>query len=518
MVRIAPIKVAYNPKTLWFDPGDLELKKEDPVVVSTARGLEFGRMADDVFEADEAQVKKLKTALKPVKRLASEEDVARSEEMCRRSEEALPVFKQMAAEASEDMHPVSVEFLLDGDKAVFYFEAEERVDFRELVRRLAAHFHVRIDMRQIGVRDEARMVGGLGHCGQELCCKRLGGEFCPVSIRMAKEQDLSLNPQKISGVCGRLMCCLRYEFDAYKDFKSRAPKQNSQVETPAGMAKVVDLDVPREIVSLKVEGEKPVRVPLADFEPPDEGSNRPNRVGQDAWDEATTQAVIGVAGESSIFATSQLTGCDKLADRKAVRRTGSGGKGGPKGRGGAGKGSGTVSGGSSAGSGNESRKPRRRRSTKVAADGTAQPATTEETPSKRKPKQGGAAASGGGRKQGLKKGGNGAQGGGNGGKKGSGSQNGQGRTGGAPAGGGRGGADKNAKKQGAKGGQGASKQGPRPGQRSSGLRQQGAGASASGAPGAAPGGEGGHRRARRRSHKAGGPQEGQGGAAGGKAE
>ena len=513
MVRIAPIRLAYNPKTLWFDPGDLELKKEDPVVVSTARGLEFGRMADDVFEADEAQVKKLKTALKPVKRLASEEDVARAEEMCRRSEEALPVFKQMAAEASEDMHPVSVEFLLDGDKAVFYFEAEERVDFRELVRRLAAHFHVRIDMRQIGVRDEARMVGGLGHCGQELCCKRLGGEFCPVSIRMAKEQDLSLNPQKISGVCGRLMCCLRYEFDAYKDFKSRAPKQNSQVETPAGMAKVVDLDVPREIVSLKVEGEKPVRVPLADFEPPDEGSNRPNRVGQDAWNEATTQAVIGVAGESSIFATSQLTGSDKLADPKAVRRTGSGGKGGPKGRGGAGKGSGTGSGGSSAGSGNESRKPRRRRSTKVAADGTVQPATTEETPSKRKPRQGGAAASGGGRKQGSKKGGNGAQGGGNGGKKGSGSQNGQGRNGGAPTGGGRGGADKNAKKQGAKGGQGASKQGPRPGQRSSGLRQQGAGASALGAPGASPGGEGGHRRARRRSHKAGGPQEGQGGKA-----
>lgn len=519
MVRIAPIRLAYNPKTLWFDPGDLELGKEDPVVVSTARGLEFGRMADDVFEADEAQVKKLKTALKPVKRLASEEDVARAEEMCRRSEEALPVFKQMAAETSEDMHPVSVEFLLDGDKAVFYFEAEERVDFRELVRKLAAHFHVRIDMRQIGVRDEARMVGGLGHCGQELCCKRLGGEFCPVSIRMAKEQDLSLNPQKISGVCGRLMCCLRYEFDAYKDFKSRAPKQNSQVETPAGMAKVVDLDVPREIVSLKVEGEKPVKVPLADFEPPDEGSNRPNRVGQDAWEEATTQAVIGVAGESSIFATSQLTGSDKLADPKAVRRTGSGGKGSSKGRGGAGKGSGSGAGtGGSAGSGNESRKPRRRRSTKVAADGTAQPATTEESPSKRKPRQGGATASGGGKKQGSKKGGSGAQGGGNGGKKGSGSQNGQGRNGGAPTGGGRGGADKNAKKQGAKGGQGAAKQGPRPGQRSSGLRQQGAGASASGAPGAAPGGEGGHRRARRRSHKAGGPQEGQGGAAGGKAE
>ncbi|RDB63128.1 hypothetical protein C1878_04470 [Gordonibacter sp. 28C] len=495
MVRIAPIRLAYNPKTLWFDPGDLELKKDDPVVVSTARGLEFGRMADDVFEADEAQVKKLKTALKPVKRLASEEDAERAEEMCRRSEEALPVFKQMAAEASEDMHPVSVEFLLDGDKAVFYFEAEERVDFRELVRKLAAHFHVRIDMRQIGVRDEARMVGGLGHCGQELCCKRLGGEFCPVSIRMAKEQDLSLNPQKISGVCGRLMCCLRYEFDAYKDFKSRAPKQNSQVETPAGMAKVVDLDVPREVVSLKVDGEKPVKVPLADFDPPEEGANRPNRVGEEAWDEATTQAVIGVAGESSIFATTQLTGADKLADPTAVRRTGSGGKGGSKGRNGSGKGSGAGSGSGSGAqaSGGESRKPRRRRSTKVSADGTAQPAAVEEGSSKRKPKQGGDASSNGGKKQGGQK-----RGGQAGGKKGQGGQNG-GRN-----------AAQGGKKQGAKGGQGQAKSGPRPGQKSSGLRQQGGGAPAQNgsgkAGGAAPTGDGGHRRARRRSHKAGGPQ------------
>ena len=240
MVRIAPVNLYYNPKTLWFDAGELDVRCGDGVVVSTARGVEFGRASGDVFEADASQVKKLKTPLKPVKRIATEADEARAKEMEAKSAEALPVFKQMAAEAGADMRPVSVEYLLDGDKAVFYFEAEERVDFRELVRKLAAHFHVRIDMRQIGVRDEARMVGGLGHCGQELCCKRLGGEFCPVSIRMAKEQDLSLNPQKISGVCGRLMCCLRYEFDAYKDFKSRAPKQNSQVQTPAGPAKVVD--------------------------------------------------------------------------------------------------------------------------------------------------------------------------------------------------------------------------------------------------------------------------------------
>ena len=226
MVRVAPIKLFYNPRTLWFDPGDLDIRKGNAVVVTTARGTEFGEATGDVFEAGEkADVKKLKTALKPVRRLATDEDVEAAYEMERRSAEALPVFKEMAAEANADMHPVSVEYLLDGDKAVFYFEAEERVDFRDLVRKLAAHFHVRIDMRQIGVRDEARMVGGLGHCGQELCCKRLGGEFCPVSIRMAKEQDLSLNPQKISGVCGRLMCCLRYEFDAYKDFKGRAQAQ-----------------------------------------------------------------------------------------------------------------------------------------------------------------------------------------------------------------------------------------------------------------------------------------------------
>lgn len=224
MARIAPVKLQYNPKTLWFDPQDLELAEGDPVVVKTERGNEFGH-TDGIIEVEEDELKKLKSKLKPVLRKATEEDLQQVEEMRRLGAEALPVFKKMAAEVNEDMHPVLVEYLFDGDKAVFFFEAEERVDFRDLVRKLASEFHVRVDMRQIGVRDEARLVGGLGHCGQELCCKRLGGEFCPVSIRMAKEQDLSLNPQKISGVCGRLMCCLRYEYEAYKDFKSRAPRR-----------------------------------------------------------------------------------------------------------------------------------------------------------------------------------------------------------------------------------------------------------------------------------------------------
>ncbi|OUO96760.1 hypothetical protein B5F41_00725 [Gordonibacter sp. An232A] len=492
MARIAPVNLYYNPKTLWFDAGELDIKAGDGLVVSTARGTEFGRAAGEVFEADAAKVKKLKTPLKPVKRLATPEDERRAAEMERKSREALPVFKEMAAEAGADMRPVSVEYLLDGDKAVFYFEAEERVDFRDLVRKLAARFHVRIDMRQIGVRDEARMVGGLGHCGQELCCKRLGGEFCPVSIRMAKEQDLSLNPQKISGVCGRLMCCLRYEFEAYKDFKSRAPKQNSTVDTPAGPAKVVDLDVPRETVSLKVEGEKPVKVPLADFEPPEEGSARPKAVGEEAWEVASARTAAGAAGESSIFATSQLTGADKLADPGAVRRVGRGGQRSVApardGRSGVGEGAGPSG-----------RKPRRRRSTKVGGEaapaegGEARKRAKQQKPQKQ---QGAAAAKGAG-----PKGGQGSQQ-----KKRSGAGGGKGRPTARPS--------DAPKRQGQAGpkqrsSQGASKQGgPRPGQRSSGLRQERAGQrprpERSERPERAAGADEGHRRARRRSHRAGG--------------
>lgn len=504
MVRIAPINLYYNPKTLWFDAGDLDVRAGDGVIVSTARGTEFGRAAHDVFEADEAQIKKLKSPLKPVKRIATDEDEARAAELEAKSREALPVFKEMAAEGNGDMHPVSVEYLFEGDKAIFYFEAEERVDFRELVRKLAAHFRVRIDMRQIGVRDEARMVGGLGHCGQELCCKRLGGEFCPVSIRMAKEQDLSLNPQKISGVCGRLMCCLRYEFDAYKDFKSRAPKQNATVETPDGPAKVVDLDVPREIVSLKIMGEKPVKVPLADFDPPEEGSNRPNRVGEEAWQDATTADPIGFAGESALFGTTtQLTGQDKLADPGSVRRTGRGGqkpsKGGGSNGGRAGGGNGGQKGGKQADAQAQSaRKPRRRRSTKVGGEGAAAPEAAETQKRKQKQQGGGSPKGGQGGQQQKRRSGQGGQSGNGGSKK----QQGQ-RQGG-----------EGAKKQGPKGMQPSK---PRPGQKSSGLRQgqkpqqprqdKAPRPERSGAPsgeGGRPTGDGGHRRARRRSHKAGG--------------
>ena len=373
MVRIAPVRLTFNPRTLWFDAGDYDLEVGQGVVVTTARGTEYGLLDKPVFEMDYEETKKLKSPLKPVQRVATEEDAARNEEFAELARAALPTFRRIAGEMLPAMNPVAVEYLFDGDKAVFYFESEERVDFRELVRKLAAEFHIRVDMKQIGVRDGARMVGGLGHCGQELCCRRLGGEFNPVSIRMAKEQDLSLNPQKISGVCGRLMCCLRYEYDAYKDFHSRAPKKNAKIATPDGEGKVVDLDVPREIVSIKVGDEKPVKVPLADMEAL-EGQARPNAVGEEAWERASEPVSSRIDSALSLF-TTELSGEDKLAEPGKVRHVhGEDAKRQSKSR------SRRRSGSSRAAkaadgehaSQQPQRKQRRRRSTTVKSDGSAQ--------------------------------------------------------------------------------------------------------------------------------------------------
>lgn len=289
------------------------------MVVTTARGMEFGTAATAVIEVEDERVEALKSPLQPVVRIADEADLEQREEMRRLSKEALPVFKELAAETNEAMRPVMVEYLFDGSKAVFLFEAEERTDFRELVRKLTNRLHVRVDMRQIGVRDEARILGGLGHCGQELCCRRLGGEFCPVSIRMAKAQDLSLNPAQISGVCGRLMCCLRYEYDTYKDFKARAPKQNATIHTPEGDFKVCELDTPHEVVVLRVDRNKKVRIPLSAFDQPEEGaeSQRPKSVG-DAYYEYANASELN-ATLSPLGTTERFTGEDKLAEKGVVR-------------------------------------------------------------------------------------------------------------------------------------------------------------------------------------------------------
>ncbi len=262
MPIVIPVRMHYSMQDLWFDPKSTGAKKGDHVVVATERGTELGLACGDPFVAS---AKEVHGELKPVLRVADESDLSKAEALVRKGEEAMPVFRRLVKENGLDMKPVGVEFLFGGEKAVFYFAAEERVDFRELVRELASHFHQRVDMRQIGVRDEARLVGGYAPCGQELCCVRFGGEFEPVSIRMAKEQDLPLNSAKISGVCGRLMCCLRYEFEAYRDFKQRAPKKNALINTPLGKAKIVEYNTPRETLTLRLENGKSFTVALADM-------------------------------------------------------------------------------------------------------------------------------------------------------------------------------------------------------------------------------------------------------------
>ncbi len=260
MPTVVGVKLRYAGKVLWFDPAGSEPIEGDSVIVSTERGQEFGEVVMPPHDIDPAEVP---TELKPVLRVADENDLARAESLREREREEMERFRALVAKHKLDMKPIGVEHLFDDSKVVFYFAAEERVDFRELVRELAAELHNRIDMRQVGVRDEARMIGGLGHCGQQLCCVRFAGEFQPVSIRMAKEQDLPLNPLKISGLCGRLMCCLRYEYDAYKDFKQRAPKCGTPVDFPDGTAgRISSMNIPRETLTIRQQGGPEVTVPL----------------------------------------------------------------------------------------------------------------------------------------------------------------------------------------------------------------------------------------------------------------
>jgi cell fate regulator YaaT (PSP1 superfamily) len=256
---VVGVKLRFAPKTLWFDPAGATPAEGDSVVVETERGTEMGVVVDAPHEVASAT---LPAALKPVTRIGNEDDLQHAEDLHAKERTAMARYRELVESHKLDMKPIDVEYLFGGDKIVFYFSSEERVDFRELVRDLATEFKARIDMRQIGVRDEARLIGGVGHCGQELCCARLGGDFQPVSIRMAKEQDLPLNPLKISGLCGRLMCCLRYEYDAYKDFKTRAPKRGAIVDTALGLGKVTDLNTPKETVSVRLEDGTSFTVPL----------------------------------------------------------------------------------------------------------------------------------------------------------------------------------------------------------------------------------------------------------------
>ena len=302
-MRVIPVKNRSMSKPLWFDPKGFDVKAGDNVIVETKRGIEFTTAVSDIIEITDAQFKEIKSDLKPVLRIATDNDILQNEKMDEYASLALPVFKQLVAESGLEMNPVSVEYLHDGKRAVFSFEAEERVDFRELIRKLTQEFNVRVAMRQIGARDKSRLLGGIAHCGQELCCSRFGGDFKPMSIRMAKEQDLSLSPQKISGCCGRLMCCLRYEFETYKEYKSMAPKFGSKITCGSQEFRVSAVDMPTSTISLSDADGKAVKIPLCEFEKKNEDDARPNMISVSTYENYSQENPMEVGLDSSWLIT-----------------------------------------------------------------------------------------------------------------------------------------------------------------------------------------------------------------------
>ncbi|QTE68621.1 stage 0 sporulation family protein [Clostridiales bacterium] len=248
MVKIVGIQFQNNGKIHYFDACDMMMKPGDYVVADTAKGLDLGEVVIGIREVEESA----NAPMRKIVRIATPQDIQHSTENREKEREAYQTCQKKIAEHQLDMKLVSVEYAFDNSKILFYFTANGRVDFRSLVKDLASVFKMRIELRQIGVRDEAKMLGGLGPCGRPICCGAFLDEFQPVSIKMAKEQNLSLNPTKISGVCGRLMCCLKYEQDHYEQTRKKMPKTGREVSTPAGTGIVSDLNILKETVSVRI--------------------------------------------------------------------------------------------------------------------------------------------------------------------------------------------------------------------------------------------------------------------------
>lgn len=247
-MKVVSVKFKENGRAYYFDPGEFKIKEGDFVVVTTARGTECGEVVRAAHE-----VPGFSREVKPVLRIADAVDVRRMRQNRADVQQAYQICEQRIAAHGLKMKLVDAEYTLDRSKLVFYFTADNRVDFRELVKDLASVFRTRIELRQIGVRDEAKMIGGLGCCGRELCCSSYLDDFHPVSINMAKDQNLSLNPAKISGVCGRLMCCLKYEHEAYAELQKVTPRQGSVVDTPEGRGKVVSTQMLRGTCKVQLD-------------------------------------------------------------------------------------------------------------------------------------------------------------------------------------------------------------------------------------------------------------------------
>ncbi|WP_313802472.1 stage 0 sporulation family protein [Cytobacillus sp.] len=255
MYDVVGVRFKKAGKIYYFDPGGLTISKDDFVIVETVRGVEYGRVVVAPKKVDEHDVV---LPLKKVLRIADQKDRMIVEENKQAAKEAYEVCCEKVNTHQLDMKLVDVEYTFDRNKVIFFFTADGRVDFRELVKDLAAIFRTRIELRQIGVRDEAKMLGGIGPCGRMLCCSTFLGDFDPVSIKMAKDQNLSLNPTKISGLCGRLMCCLKYENDEYEAAKEQLPDIGEWIETPDGPGKVVGLNILERVLQVDVTSQERV--------------------------------------------------------------------------------------------------------------------------------------------------------------------------------------------------------------------------------------------------------------------
>lgn len=255
MYNVVGVRFKKAGKIYYFDPDGILIENGQCVIVETVRGVEFGKVviANKFVDDDDIVL-----PLKKVLRLADEKDYLQVEENRNAAKEAFDICVQKISDHSLDMKLVDVEFTFDRNKIIFYFTADGRVDFRELVKDLAAIFKTRIELRQIGVRDEAKMLGGIGPCGRMLCCSTFLGDFDPVSIKMAKDQNLSLNPTKISGLCGRLMCCLKYENDDYEHAKEQLPDLGEFIYTSHGNGKVVGLNLVEQVIQIELMGQNKV--------------------------------------------------------------------------------------------------------------------------------------------------------------------------------------------------------------------------------------------------------------------
>ena len=250
MVKVIGVRFRNAGKVYYFAPGDLKIEQGDHVVVETARGVEYGYVVLGIKEVEED---KIVQPLKSVMRVATPEDDEKAESNREREKEAFAICQEKIRKHELEMKLIDAEYTFDNNKVLFYFTADGRIDFRELVKDLAAVFKTRIELRQIGVRDETKILGGIGICGRPLCCHSYLADFVPVSIKMAKEQNLSLNPTKISGVCGRLMCCLKNEQETYEELNSHLPNVGDYVTTPDGLkGEVNSLSVLRQLVKVVV--------------------------------------------------------------------------------------------------------------------------------------------------------------------------------------------------------------------------------------------------------------------------